>query len=239
MLVCRLTLPRLTAPNSRADPSTTRTARCGSSSSAWASRLSPSCGTVRWQRTFAPGRPADLTPHCPAYLERTYPLRPSVEDPLALPVQLEGITIDKMREVSSPRVHRRTSSSVSHSESHSPHAETEPMLPLNGHAPASAPSVPRVNKAVLLRRVAMDQIVMCASHLASLALLPSVSLTPSLPSLSQGPHLVHRLPGVHGHDGVLDAVRDLPQGGERAVAHPPHQLEGAAPFSPPLAVITR
>merc|ERR1712093_140351 len=41
------------------------------------------------------------------YLERTYPLRPSVEDPLALPVQLEGITIDKMREVSSPRVHRR------------------------------------------------------------------------------------------------------------------------------------
>ncbi|GAA5928600.1 hypothetical protein JCM3775_004577 [Rhodotorula graminis] len=95
------------------------------------------------------------------YLERTYPLRPSVEDPLEIPVQLEGITIDKMREVSAPRAHRRTSSQVSHSEGYSPEAETEPMLPLNGHAASpSAPSVPKVNKAVLLRRVAMDQIVM-------------------------------------------------------------------------------
>lgn len=68
-----------------------------------------------------------------------------------------------MREVSTPRAHRRTSSQVSHSEGYSPEAETEPMLPLNGQtsSSSSAPSVPKVNKAVLLRRVAMDQIVMC------------------------------------------------------------------------------
>lgn len=111
---------------------------------------------------LAVARRADSPLSRAAYLERTYPLRPSVEDPLAIPVQLEGITIDKMREVSTPRAHRRTSSQVSHSEGYSPEQETEPMLPLNGHASSStAPAVPKVNKMVLLRRVAMDQIVMC------------------------------------------------------------------------------
>ncbi|BGP37275.1 hypothetical protein JCM10449v2_001180 [Rhodotorula kratochvilovae] len=92
------------------------------------------------------------------YLERQYPLRPAVADSLGEPMPLEGITIDPMHATLSPKVHRRTSSQVSQSGRRSPDPAAEPML---GGAPApSTSSVPPVDKVVLLRRVAMDQIVM-------------------------------------------------------------------------------
>ncbi|GAA6055498.1 hypothetical protein JCM3770_006288 [Rhodotorula araucariae] len=91
------------------------------------------------------------------YLERQYPLRAAVSDPLGEPVPLAGITIDPMH-APSPKVHRRTSSQVSHAGQRSPDPAAEPML--GAASPGSTSSVPPVDRIVLMRRVAMDQIVM-------------------------------------------------------------------------------
>ncbi|GJN87928.1 hypothetical protein Rhopal_000883-T1 [Rhodotorula paludigena] len=95
------------------------------------------------------------------YLERAYPLRVSAEQPLMTQtVPLEGVTIDAMH--GTPKVHRRTSSLVLHAPPLNPASEpdpaTEPML--GGEATPAPTSVPPVNKLVLLRRIAADQVFM-------------------------------------------------------------------------------
>ncbi|GAA5972469.1 hypothetical protein JCM8115_002218 [Rhodotorula mucilaginosa] len=107
-----------------------------------------------------------------AYLERQYPLRPSNDtDDLSLPppepdyVPLESVKVD-VPPSESPRLHRRTASTVSQTG-----GEKTPALngSGNGHEEEdgggdfqlkTTPSLPPVDKIVLLRRVAADQIFM-------------------------------------------------------------------------------
>ncbi|GAA5874444.1 hypothetical protein JCM3774_005722 [Rhodotorula dairenensis] len=105
-----------------------------------------------------------------AYLERQYPLRPSTDDTdLSLPlppppgpdyVPLESVKVD-VPPSESPRLHRRTVSTVSQNGEKAPaldESESE-----SGSVPVLTipqPSLPPVDKIVLLRRVAADQIFM-------------------------------------------------------------------------------
>ena len=110
-----------------------------------------------------------------AYLERQYPLRPSIDtDDLSLPpppepdyVPLESVKVD-IPPLDSPRLHRRTASTVSQTG-----GEKTPALNGNGHADEdgagglemkTTPSLPPVDKIVLLRRVAADQIFRCVGQ---------------------------------------------------------------------------
>lgn len=131
--------------------------------------------------TFSSGRGATLTPPAlappPAYLERQYPLRPSTDADLNLPppssepeyVPLESIKVDAAPAADSPKLHRRTASTVSTSHDDlgmGVAGAKTPMLNGNGSAgnvldPGAEPAkVPPVDKIVLLRRIAADQVVM-------------------------------------------------------------------------------
>ena len=114
----------------------------------------------------------DETPPGTAYLERQYPLRPSNDtDDLSLPppepdyVPLESVKVD-VPPSESPRLHRRTASTVSQTG-----GEKTPALNGSGNGQEgedgggdcqlkTTPSLPPVDKIVLLRRVAADQIFM-------------------------------------------------------------------------------
>lgn len=133
-----------------------------SSSLALGSRHSRSCGTVE-SRALARTSQAKLTrdEKQTAYLERKYPLRVSNDIDLAsIPtapeyVPLESVKVDAPPSSSdSPRLHRRTSSTVSaQGDDH--------KLVLPSQAPAVKPKLPPVDKVVLLRRIAADQVFMC------------------------------------------------------------------------------
>ncbi|BGP55910.1 hypothetical protein JCM8202_005252 [Rhodotorula sphaerocarpa] len=111
------------------------------------------------------------------YLERQYPLRPSTDADLNLPppssepeyVPLESIKVDAAPAADSPKLHRRTASTVSTSHDDlgmGVAGAKTPMLNGNGSAgnvldPGTEPAkVPPVDKIVLLRRIAADQVVM-------------------------------------------------------------------------------
>ncbi|GAA5987607.1 hypothetical protein JCM10908_007133 [Rhodotorula pacifica] len=107
-----------------------------------------------------------------AYLERKYPLRPSSDDDdLSLPsgpatapeyVPLESVKVD-IPPADSPRLHRRTASTVSQNG-----GEKTPAMKGGGGfeeltttaATTTKASLPPVDKIVLLRRVAADQLLM-------------------------------------------------------------------------------
>ncbi|POY75731.1 hypothetical protein BMF94_1354 [Rhodotorula taiwanensis] len=94
------------------------------------------------------------------YLERKYPLRVSNDIDLAsIPtapeyVPLESVKVDAPPSSSdSPRLHRRTASTVSaQGDDH--------KLVLPSEAPAVKPKLPPVDRVVLLRRIAADQVFM-------------------------------------------------------------------------------